>query len=100
MPRYNWESVRGGMMFYENESKTVVKLAMTIGAATWPIKKKLEEKTYVAVMKMFRWITGIAKKDKMLICERNDEGYTNIQEGPREKASVVWTCNEKTGGLC
>ena len=45
--------------------KTVVRLAMTYGAETWPMKKSYEKKMDVAEMRMLRGMVGITRLDKI-----------------------------------
>ena len=43
--------------------KTVIKPTMTHGAECWAVRKKYENRLYVAEMRMLRWIRGKTSKD-------------------------------------
>ena len=45
--------------------KTVVRLAMMYGMEATPIKKVNEKRMNVAEMKMFRWMSGITRRDRI-----------------------------------
>ena len=45
--------------------KTVIKLAMTYGVECWTIEKQHMHKIDVAEMRMFRWMCGKTRKDKI-----------------------------------
>ena len=45
--------------------KTVVRPAMMYGAETWAVKKAQEKKLDVAEMRMLRWMSGVAKLDRI-----------------------------------
>jgi hypothetical protein len=60
---------------------TVIRPAMLYGAECWATKRQHIQKMSVAEMRMFRWICGHARKDRI----RNDDirdklGVTPIQE--------------------
>ena len=58
--------------------KTVVRPAMMYGAETWAVKKAQEKKLDVAEMRMFRWMSGVSKLDRI----RNERirGTTKVGE--------------------
>ena len=58
--------------------KTVVRPAMMYGAETWAVKKAQEKKLDVAEMRMLRWVSGVAKLDRI----RNERirGTTKVGE--------------------
>ena len=81
----NWKIVSGilcdrriSLIVKEKIYKTVVRPAMMYGAATWAVKKAQEKKLDVARMRMLRWMSGVAKLDRI----RNERirGTTKVGE--------------------
>ena len=65
---------------------TYSKPAMMYGAETWAVKKAQEKKLDVAKMRMFRWMSGVTKPDR--IRKKELEGQRMLEKYPRKCKKV------------
>ena len=87
--------------------KTVVRPAMMYGAETWEVNKAQEKKLDVAEMRMFRWMSGVTKLDRIMNerirwTTKVGEIYKKVQErmlkwyGHNEKIRRI--CRQESDG--
>ena len=76
-----WRAIRRALWLKEKFYRTAIRPALLYSTECWAIKRHHAQKMSVAEMRMFRWMCGNTRRDKV----RNEDICTEIGVGSMEE---------------